>query len=103
MALQITTNVTTSDGFTVQPFGFLDIQLYQPFSRALITYYKDQATFEAGGSPVNVPNLPSLVNAELTATEFWGNNLATLIHNKCITAIEEVTGADTCEIVTLEA
>jgi hypothetical protein len=47
--------------------------------------------------------LPSLVNAELTATEFWGNDLATLIHNKCITAIEEVTGADTCEIVTLEA
>lgn len=101
MALQITTDVVTSDGFTVQPFAFLDIQMYQPFSRALISYYKDEATFVAGGSPVNVPNLPSLVDAELTASEFWGTELATLIHNKCITAIEEVTGAGTCEIVTL--
>ncbi len=65
MALQITTDVVTSDGFTVQPFAFLDIQMYQPFSRALISYYKDEATFAAGGSPVNVPNLPSLVNAIL--------------------------------------
>lgn len=103
MALKINADVVTSDGFFVQPFAFLDIQLYKPFSRALLTYYKDEATFEAGGSPVNVPNLPSLVNAELTAAEFWGDDLTSLIHNKCITAIEEVTGANTCEIVTLEA
>jgi hypothetical protein len=102
MAIQINKNVITSDGFTVKPFAFLDIQLYQPFSRALLTYYKDQAAFEAGTAPLNLPTLPSLVNAELTAQEFWGTDLATLIHNKCITAIEEVTGAATCAIVTLE-
>jgi hypothetical protein len=102
MAIQINKNVTTSDGFTVKPFAFLDIQLYQPFSRALLTYYKDKASFDAGIAPLNLPTLPSLVNAELTAQEFWGNDLATLIHNKCITAIEEVTGAGTCNIVTLE-
>jgi hypothetical protein len=102
MAIQINADVTTSDGFVVKPFAFLDIQLYQPFSRALLTYYKDEAAFEAGISPLNLPTLPSLVNAELTAQEFWGSQLATIIHNKCITAIEGVTGVGTCAIVTLE-
>lgn len=102
MALQITTNVTTSDGFTVQPFGFLDIQLYQPFSRALITYYKDKASYDAGQSPVNVPSLPTLSDSNLTAEEFWGTTLATTIHERAIALIEEVTGAGTCTIITLE-
>jgi len=52
MALQINADVVTSDGFTVQPFAFLDIQLYKPFSRALLTYYKDEAAYAAGNSPV---------------------------------------------------
>ena len=103
MAIQVNTNVQTADGFTVQPFAFLDIQLYQPFSRALITYYKDQASYEAGQSPVNVPSLPTLSDSNLTAQEFWGTALANVIHERAVALIEEVTGAGTCTIVTLEA
>jgi hypothetical protein len=91
MALKINADVVTSDGFTVQPFAFLDIQLYKPFSRALLTY-------EAGNSPVNV-TLPSLAEVELTSGEFFGPNLAKLFHDKAIELIEEVTGPGTVEIV----
>jgi len=98
MALKINADVATSDGFTVQPFAFLDIQLYQPFSRALLTYYKDQAAYEAGNSPVNI-TLPSLAEVELTADDFFGPNLAELFHNKAIELIEQVTGPGTCVIV----
>lgn len=98
MALQINADVATSDGFTVQPFAFLDIQLYKPFSRALLTYYKDQAAYEAGNSPVNI-TLPSLAEVELTADDFFGPNLAELFHNKAIELIEQVTGPGTCVIV----
>lgn len=101
MAIQVNKDVQTADGFTVQPFAFLDIQLYQPFSRALITYYKDEAAYQAGQSPVNVPSLPSLSDSNLTAEEFWGTELATVIHNKAIALIEEVTGDNTCTIVSL--
>jgi len=101
MAIQINTDVQTADGFTVQPFAFLDIQMYQPFSRALITYYKDEASYIAGQSPVNVPSLPNLSDSNLTAEEFWGTELATVIHNRAIAVIEEVTGAGTCTIVSL--
>jgi hypothetical protein len=98
MALKINADIVTSDGFTVQPFAFLDIQLYQPFSRALITYYKDEAAYEAGNSPVNV-SLPTLAEVELTADDFFGPELAMLFHNKAIEIIEEVTGAGTVEVV----
>lgn len=98
MALKINADVVTSDGFTVQPFAFLDIQLYKPFSRALITYYKDQASYEAGNSPVNV-TLPTLAEVELTAEDFFGTELAMLFHNKAIEMIEEVTGAGTVEVI----
>lgn len=101
MAIQINKDVQTADGFTVQPFAFLDIQLYQPFSRALITYYKDEAAYKAGQSPVSVPSLPSLSDSNLTAEEFWGTELATVIHEKAIAVIEEVTGAGSCTIVSL--
>lgn len=103
MAIQINTTVQTADGFSVQPFAFLDIQLYQPFSRALITYYKDQASYEAGQSPVTVPSLPTLSDSNLTANEFWGTDLAMTIHEKAILVIEEVTGVGTCNVVSLEA
>ena len=101
MAIQINKDVQTADGFTVQPVAFLDIQMYQPFSRALITYYKDEAAYQAGQSPVSVPSLPTLSDSNLTAEEFWGTELATVIHEKAIAVIEEVTGKDTCTIVSL--
>lgn len=98
MALKINADVVTSDGFTVQPFAFLDIQLYKPFSRALITYYKDEASYNEGKSPVNV-TLPTLAEVELTAGDFFGPNLAMLFHNKAIELIEETTGKGTVEVV----
>ena len=98
MALKINANVVTGDGFTVQPFAFLDIQLYKPFSRALITYYKDEAAYAAGNSPVNV-TLPTLAEVELKSDDFFGPELAMLFHNKAIEMIEEVTGAGTVEVV----
>jgi hypothetical protein len=98
MAIQVNTTVQTSDGFEVQPFCFLDIQLYQPFSRAILTYYKDQSAFVSGSSSVNI-SLPSLVEVPLTSEEFFGPNLATLIHEKAIEMIEEQTGPGTCVIV----
>ena len=101
MAIQINADVTTSDGFVVRPFAFLDIQLYQPFSRSIVTYYKDQASFEANAAALNVPTLPSLVNTELTSQDFWGNQLATLLTQSVITEIEKVTGSNTCSVVNL--
>lgn len=98
MALKIKADVETSDGFTVQPFAFLDIQLYKPFSRALITYYKDEASYSEGKSPVNV-TLPTLAEVELTAGDFFGPDLAMLFHNKAIELIEETTGKGTVEVV----
>lgn len=98
MALQINADVQTSDGFTVQPFVFLDIQLYNGFSRALLSYYKDQSSYKAKNSPVNV-NLPGLANLKLNQGEFFGPNLAMLFHEKSIEVIEEQTGPGTVSIV----
>lgn len=98
MALKINADVQTTDGFTVQPFVFLDIQLYNGFSRALLSYYKDEASYEAGKSAVNV-SLPNLAQVELTSEEFFGPELAMLFHNKAIELIEEVTGTGTVVVV----
>lgn len=102
MAIQINTDVITTDGFVVRPFAFLNIQLYQPFSRAMISYYKDEAAFENGASSLNIATLPSVSESNLTAEEFWGVELATVIHERAIEEIEKVTGPGTCSIVTLE-
>ena len=99
MAIQINADVTTSDGFVVRPFAFLSIQLYEPFSRSLIAYYKDQAAFKAGAAPINIPSLPTLANCELTSQQFWGAELATLLTNAAVAEIEKVTGQGTCVIV----
>jgi hypothetical protein len=53
----------------------------------------------AGKSPLNVSSLPNQVQTELTSEEFWGASLATLIHEKCKTKIEEVTGQDSVTIL----
>lgn len=98
MALQVNADVQTTDGFTVQPFVFLDIQLYNGFSRAILSYYKDQASYLEGKSTVNV-SLPNLAQVELTSEEFFGPELAMLFHNKAIEIIEEVTGTGTVVVV----
>lgn len=100
MAIQINTDVETADGFTVQPFAYLYIQIYDPgFSNCVVQYYKSESDYLAGKSSVNIPSLVGLFNAEITGEEFWGTELATVFHNKAIALIEEVTGPNTCAIV----
>ena len=102
MAIQINTNVETADGFTVQPFCYLLIQIYNPgISRCSVQYYKSEQDFNNGKSSIMIPSLPPMVDLALTSQEFWGTELATVIHNKCVTAIEEVTGPDTCTVISL--
>ena len=100
MAIQINTDVETADGFTVQPFAYLYIQIYDPgFSNCVIQYYKSEADYLAKKSPVNIPSLVNCFNAEIDGSEFWGSELATVFHSKAIALIEEVTGPNTCTIV----
>jgi hypothetical protein len=98
MAIKINSQVNTVDGFTVEPFVFLDIQLYKPFSRAVLTYYKDQTAFENGASSVQV-QLPMSVEVELKSGDFFGPNLAMLFHDKAVVEIEKITGSGTCQII----
>lgn len=98
MALQINADVQTTDGFTVRPFVFLDIQLFRDFSRGILTYYKDQTSYGEGKSPINTP-LPSAVSLELTSADFFGPNLAMLFHDEAIKVIEETTGPGTVVVM----
>ena len=100
MAIQINTNVETADGFTIQPFCYLYIQIYAPnFSNCVLQYYKSEQDYIDGKSSVTLPTLPTIFNAEITQQEFWGTELAMTFHNKAIALIEEITGQDSCTIV----
>ena len=101
MALSINTTITTDEGFEVSnAIGYLNIYILAPGSNWVnLNYYKSEADWLAGKSPLNVNMLPNQVQTELTSEEFWGQNLATLIHDKCIAKIEEVTGVNTVTIL----
>ena len=101
MAIKINTPITTDEGFTVDnAFGYLNIYILAPSSNWVnLNYYKSEEDFIAGKSPLNVSAIPSQVQTELTTEEFWGNALATVITQKCVTAIEVVTGENTVEII----
>ena len=101
MALSINTAITTDEGFEVSnAIGYLNIYILAPGSNWVnLNYYKSEADWQAGKSPLNVNMIPNQVQTELTTEEFWGDNLATLIHNKCLSKIEEVTGAGTVSIL----
>ena len=101
MALQINTTMTTNEGFEVSIFfGYLNIYILQPNSNWVnLSYFKSEADWLSGKQPLSIQSLPSVVQTELTSEEFWGDGLTTLIHNKCIQKIEEVTGSETVTIV----
>lgn len=101
MALNINTTITTDEGFEVSnAFAYLNIYILAPESNWVnVSYFKSKSDWETAKAPLNVNTLPSNVQTELTAEEFWGTALATTIHNKAIEKIEEVTGADTVTIV----
>lgn len=101
MALKINTTVTTDEGFEVtNAIGYLNIFILAPGSNWVnLNYYKSEADWQAGKAPLNVNMLPNQVQTELTKEEFWGQDLATTIHDKCIVKIEETTGQGTVEIL----
>lgn len=102
MAIKISKELTTQEGFTVSEcFGFLSIFLLKD-GWANINYFKSEADYLAGKQPLSIEELPTRVGLELTPSEFWGSSLATDIHNAVKTAVEEVTGESTVSIVTLE-
>lgn len=102
MALQINTTITTDEGFEVtDAFGYLNIFILAPNSNWVnLSYFKSEADWIAGKTPLNVSSLPNQVQTELTGSEFWSTTLAVTIHEKCVNAIEEVTGAGTVSILT---
>ena len=101
MAIQINTTVTTDEGFEVSnAFGYLNIYILAPQSNWVnLNYYKSQQDWIDGKSPLNVSMLPNQVQTELTTEEFWGNDLAMVIHNKCISKIADVVGADNVVVI----
>jgi len=101
MALSINTTITTDEGFEVSnAIGYLNIYILAPGSNWVnLNYYKSEQDWQAGKAPLNVNMLPNQVQTELTGEEFWGADLATLIHNKCLSKIEEVTGEGTVTIL----
>jgi hypothetical protein len=102
MAIKINTPITTDEGFIVDnAFGYLNIYILAPNSNWVnLNYYKSEEDFIAGKSPLNVNSIPSQVQTELTSTEFWGTSLALTITQKCVNAIEVITGPNTVEIIT---
>ena len=98
MAIQINTTISTDEGFEVtNPWAWVD-QFLLNGNWANLQYYKSKADFQQGKQALNVSTLPGNVSTDLTNAEFWGNNLAETFHEKCIAAIEKVTGPDTCTI-----
>ena len=101
MALQINTTITTDEGFEVSnAFGYLNIFILAPQSNWVnLSYFKSEQDWIDGKAPLNVNSLPNQVQTELTTSEFWGDNLALLIHEKCKAKIEETTGENTVTIL----
>lgn len=101
MALQINTTITTDEGFEVtNAFGYLNIFILAPNSNWVnLSYFKSEQDWIDGKAPLNVNSLPNQVQTELTTSEFWGNNLALLIHEKCKAKIEETTGENSVTIL----
>lgn len=101
MALLINTTITTDEGFEVSnAFGYLNIFILAPQSNWVnLSYYKSEQDWIDGKSPLNVSILPNQVQTELTSQEFWGDNLAMTIHQRCKSALEQVTGINTVSII----
>ena len=101
MALQINTTITTDEGFEVSnAFGYLNIFILAPNSNWVnLSYFKSEQDWIDGKAPLNVNSLPNQVQTELTTSEFWGDNLALLIHEKCKAKIEETTGENSVTIL----
>jgi hypothetical protein len=99
MALEINATLTTDEGFEItNPFGYLNIYILNS-NWVNISYFKSYQDYISGKSQLNINTLPNQVQTNLNTEEFWGNNLAMLIHEKCVTEIEKILGPDTVTIV----
>lgn len=102
MAIQVNADLVTSEGFVLDgTFAYLNIYLLSD-AWVNISYFKSEDDWKNGFQPLNL-DLPSRVGLDLTAQEFWGDGLITLVHEKCIGEIEKQTGEGTCTIVTTES
>ena len=101
MALQINATITTDEGFEItNPFGYLNIYILNPYSNWVnISYYKSYQDFISGKLQLNINTLPNQVQTNLSSEEFWGDNLAMLIHEKSVMEIEKVLGAGSVTII----
>jgi hypothetical protein len=101
MALQINSTLTTDEGFEVSNFfGYLNIYILQPNTNWVnLSYFKSEADWLSGKQPLNIQSLPSVVQTQLNSEDFWGQDLAMTIHNKCVSQIESVTGPNTVEVI----
>ena len=100
MAIQINTTITTDEGFEVSnAFGYLNIYILAPQSNWVnLNYYKSEQDWIDGKAPLNVSMLPKQVQTELTTQEFCGQ-VAMIIHEKCVSKIEDVVGEGNVTIV----
>jgi hypothetical protein len=101
MALSINTTITTDEGFEVSnAFGYLNIYILAPQSNWVnLNYYKSEQDWIDGKAPLNINTLPNNIQTELTTADFWGNQLALIIHQKCQSQIETITGLGTVAII----
>lgn len=98
MAININATLTTDEGFEIDSaWGFVN-QYFTNDNWANVSYYRSKDSFDSGQDPINVSSLPSRVATEISNDEFWSTTLAETFTNKCIDAIEEVTGDGTCSI-----
>ena len=98
MAININATLTTDEGFEIDSaWGYVN-QYFTKDNWANVSYYRNKSSYENGDSALNIDSLPSRVSTEITNAEFWGASLAETFTNKCIEAIEVVTGAGTCTV-----
>ena len=98
MAININATLTTDEGFEIDSaWGYIN-QYFTNDNWANVSYYRSKTSYQNGDASLNIDSLPSRVSTEITNSDFWGTSLAETFTNKCIDAIEEVTGDGTCSI-----
>lgn len=100
MALKINTTIETQEGFTTdKAIVFLDIFLVQGPQYVNMMYFASLEAFQSGKPPITPANIATQVFFKMPANVFWGDQLATDIHDICKAEIEKVTGPNTVSII----
>jgi len=100
MALKINTTIETQEGFTTdKAIVFLDIFLVQGPQYVNMMYFSSLEAFQSGKPPITPANIATQVFFKMAPATFWGDQLATDIHDICKAEIEKVTGPNTVAII----